>query len=84
MGLSGWQCPGCGSCYSPYVERCGNCLPRTIPATDTGPHPPVWPPSQPGTATPLPDRSPNMCKTVGTYVAPPLAPNSVRNLAGML
>lgn len=21
----GWQCPGCGSCYSPWTDRCTRC-----------------------------------------------------------
>ncbi|MBE3142910.1 MAG: hypothetical protein IMZ61_03185 [Planctomycetes bacterium] len=25
--LSGWKCPGCGRCYSPYVAQCAFCLP---------------------------------------------------------
>lgn len=21
----GWRCPGCGTCYSPFVQACWNC-----------------------------------------------------------
>jgi hypothetical protein len=29
----GWVCPKCGTVYAPYVERCGNCLPKPVAAT---------------------------------------------------
>lgn len=25
---TGWQCPGCGACYSPDVAACFHCTPR--------------------------------------------------------
>jgi hypothetical protein len=30
--LTGWQCPRCGVCYAPFVERCGLCMPQTVAA----------------------------------------------------
>lgn len=23
--MTGWQCPGCGRCFSPFVSMCGYC-----------------------------------------------------------
>lgn len=34
----GWQCPGCGRCYAPWVTICASC-PRTFPAIATSCHP---------------------------------------------
>ena len=34
----GWQCPGCGRCYAPWVTMCASC-PRTFPAIATACHP---------------------------------------------
>ena len=34
----GWQCPGCGRCYAPWVTMCASC-PRTFPAIATSCHP---------------------------------------------
>lgn len=27
--MTGWMCPGCGSCYSPLTDRCDFCGPKT-------------------------------------------------------
>lgn len=34
--MMGWQCPGCGACWSPFVTGCGNCnVPKTITSGNT-------------------------------------------------
>ena len=25
--MTGWICPGCGTCYAPWVRECGRCAP---------------------------------------------------------
>jgi hypothetical protein len=32
--MTGWECPRCGQCYAPLVEKCSGCKPRT--GTGTG------------------------------------------------
>lgn len=27
----GWVCPKCGGVFAPWVEQCGNCVPRSFP-----------------------------------------------------
>lgn len=41
---TGWQCPGCGKCYAPWVAACGWCPPAR-PAINTNPIPPYPAPS---------------------------------------
>lgn len=31
---TGWQCPNCGACYSPFQSRCVNCV-GAIPTVTT-------------------------------------------------
>ncbi len=26
----GWKCPGCGSCYAPFVQKCSECGPVVV------------------------------------------------------
>ena len=33
--MIGWECPKCGACYSPTVERCMNCLGRIVGSATT-------------------------------------------------
>jgi hypothetical protein len=28
--MSGWQCPGCGRCYAPFVSQCESCNPDNV------------------------------------------------------
>lgn len=36
FGQTGWMCPGCGQCYSPFTSKCHSCGPKTITTTGTG------------------------------------------------
>ena len=33
--MMGWQCPGCGRCYSPFTASCGVCQPRTVSTSNS-------------------------------------------------
>ena len=26
--MTGWECPRCGRCYAPHIEKCSECWPR--------------------------------------------------------
>jgi hypothetical protein len=39
--MTGWQCPGCGACYAPFVAACHRCQPRTVGGANTTPWPPL-------------------------------------------
>ncbi len=34
--LQGWQCPGCGSCYAPFISKCTICGPKTTTTSQIG------------------------------------------------
>lgn len=34
----GWQCPGCGACFAPFVASCTHCLPSEPVPTVPPPH----------------------------------------------
>ncbi len=36
FGQTGWMCPGCGQCYSPFTAKCWTCGPKTITTTGVG------------------------------------------------
>jgi len=33
--MIGWQCPGCGRCFSPFTPACGFCGPVVVSGTST-------------------------------------------------
>lgn len=35
--MTGWICPKCGQCYSPFVDRCYDCCKPTWTITSTNP-----------------------------------------------
>ena len=34
--MMGWQCPGCGRCFSPFTSACGYCGPLTVMISNMG------------------------------------------------
>jgi hypothetical protein len=35
MPNSGWECPGCGRCYAPFVAECWTCNNRMVQSSST-------------------------------------------------